>query len=83
MGLEFGKSEYDEIDKYCKEVNIDWFASAWDISSLEFLESYNLKYHKIASAMIVDKNFLEEVAKKKKHTFYINWYVHKKILMTL
>ena len=69
LGLEFGKSEYDEIDKYCKEVNIDWFASAWDISSLEFLESYNLKYHKIASAMIVDKNFLEEVAKKKKHTF--------------
>ena len=69
LGLEFGKSEYDEIDKYCKEVNIDWFASAWDISSLEFLESYDLKYHKIASAMIVDKNFLEEVAKKKKHTF--------------
>ena len=69
MGLEFGKSEYDEIDKYCKELKIDWFASAWDISSLEFLESYDLKYHKIASAMIVDKNFLEEVAKKKKHTF--------------
>ena len=69
LGLEFGKSEYDEIDKYCKEVNIDWFASAWDISSLEFLESYNLKYHKIASAMIVDHNFLNEVAKKNKHTF--------------
>ena len=68
-GLEFEKVEYDEIDKYCKELNIDWFASAWDINSLEFLENYNLKFHKIASAMIVDKIFLHEVAKTKKHTF--------------
>ena len=65
FGLEFEKSEYDEIDKYCKEIDIEWFASAWDIESLKFLESYNLKYHKIASAMIVDLNFLNEVAKKK------------------
>jgi N-acetylneuraminate synthase len=69
MGLEFEKSEYDEIDKYCKELNIDWFASAWDIKSLEFLDNYDLKYHKIASAMIVDLNFLEEVSKRGKHTF--------------
>jgi len=69
LGLEFEKSEYDEIEKYCKELNIDWFASAWDIKSLEFLENYNLKYNKIASAMIIDKKFLNEVAKKKKHTF--------------
>ncbi len=69
LGLEFEKPEYDQIDKYCKEVDLDWFASAWDIKSLEFLDNYNLKYHKIASAMIIDKNFLNEVAKRKKHTF--------------
>ena len=69
LGLEFEKKEYDEISKYCKEQNIDWFASAWDIESLKFLEDYNLKYHKIASAMIVDHNFLNEVAKTKIHTF--------------
>lgn len=69
LGLEFEKKEFDEINKFCKELNIDWFASAWDIKSLEFLENYNLKYNKIASAMIIDKNFLNEVAKKKKHTF--------------
>ncbi len=68
-GLELGKSDYDEIDNYCTELNIDWFASAWDIQSLEFLDNYNLKFHKIASAMIVDKVFLDEVAKKNKHTF--------------
>ena len=69
MGLEFEKPEYDEIEKYCKEFNIDWFASAWDVKSLEFLDNYSLKYHKIASAMIVDHNFLNEVAKRNKHTF--------------
>lgn len=67
--LEFNFDEYKEIDNYCKNKNINWFASAWDLESLEFLEKFNLKYHKIASAMIVDKIFLSEVAKKKKYTF--------------
>ena len=69
LGLEFEKKEYDAIDKYCKEINIEWFASAWDVESLNFLKNYNLKYHKIASAMIVDHNFLNEVAKTHVHTF--------------
>ena len=68
-GLEFEKKEYDQIDQYCKNVKIDWFASAWDSSSLKFLDQYNLKYNKVASAMIVDKNFLNEIAERKKHTF--------------
>jgi len=69
LGLEFEKPQYDEIDNYCKEVGIEWFGSAWDIKSLEFLDNYNLKFNKIASAMIVDHKFLNEVAKKNKHTF--------------
>ena len=68
-GLEFNYDEYLEIDTYCKEKNIDWFASAWDEDSLKFLDKFDLKYNKIASAMIVDKNFLEEAAKREKYTF--------------
>ena len=68
-GLEFEKKEYDEINRYCKNKKIEWFASAWDLNSLNFLDHYDLKYHKIASAMIVDTNFLIEVSKRKKHTF--------------
>ena len=68
-GLEFGKKEYDEINKYCKLKKIDWSASSWDLESLKFLDSYNLKFHKIASAMIVDKIFLKEVAKRKIYTY--------------
>ncbi len=68
-GLEFNEKKYDEINSYCKDKKIEWFASAWDFSSLEFLDKYDLKYNKIASAMIVDENLLEEVSKRKKHTF--------------
>ncbi len=68
-GLEFSKKQYDEIDEYCRSKNIIWFCSAWDIESLKFLDQYNLKYQKIASAMIVDIDFLTEVANRKKHTF--------------
>ena len=69
LGLEFGEKEYDKIDEICKKLNIDWFCSAWDINSLNFLKKYNLKYNKIASAMIVDTNFLREVANQKIYTF--------------
>jgi len=68
-GLEFGNKEYDKINAYCKKKNIIWFASAWDINSLKFLDKYNLKFNKIASAMIVDQDFLENVSRRKKHTF--------------
>ncbi len=68
-GLEFNQNEYDEIDNYCKKKNITWFASAWDSKSLDFLDKYNSKYNKIASAMITNLDFLNHVAKKKKYTF--------------
>jgi N-acetylneuraminate synthase len=68
-GLEFEKDQYDKIDAYCKKLNIHWFASAWDIKSLEFLDQYKLIFNKVASAMIVDKKFLDECAKRKIYTF--------------
>ncbi len=68
-GLEFGLAEYKEIDTYCKAKKIEWFASAWDIQSQQFLQQFNCNYNKIASAMIVCQELLEEVAAEKKHTF--------------
>ena len=68
-GLEFNYAEYEEINNYCKKRKIEWFASAWDFQSLEFLDQFQLKFHKIASAMIIDKNLLSEVAKRGLHTF--------------
>ena len=69
LGLEFGKCEYDEINQYCKERGIDWFASAWDLDSQKFLRQYNLKYNKIASPMLTHKELLKMVAEEKKYTF--------------
>lgn len=68
-GLEFGKDEYDEIDRYCREKGIEWFASAWDVDAQRFLRQYELKYNKIASAMLVNDGLLKEVASEGKYTF--------------
>ena len=68
-GLEFGLEEYKEIDQYCKEKGIEWFASAWDLESQKFLRQFDLNYNKIASAMIVYEDLFKEVASEGRHTF--------------
>jgi N-acetylneuraminate synthase len=68
-GLEFGRAQYDEIDRYCREIAMDWFASAWDVPSQQVLRRYNLKYNKIASPMIGHQQLLENVAEERKPTF--------------
>jgi len=69
LGLEFGKDEYDEINRYCNDLKIEWFASSWDLESIAFLRQYDLNFNKIASAMIAYPDLLHEVASEKKHTF--------------
>lgn len=68
-GLEFGKAEYDAIDAYCREKGLPWFASAWDVDSQRFLQQYNLKYNKVASAMLTWDDLLEEIAGEGRYTF--------------
>lgn len=68
-GLEFGYDDYKIIDAYCKEKGLEWFASAWDLEAQEFLSQFNLKYNKIASAMLVNDELLEKVAKEGRYTF--------------
>jgi len=68
-GLEFSLHDYIEIDRYCKQVGIHWFASAWDIPSQHFLREFKTPYNKVASAMATHLQFLVEVASEKKLTF--------------
>tara|TARA_B100001287_G_C22607574_1_gene493477 strand:+ start:151 stop:1026 length:876 start_codon:yes stop_codon:yes gene_type:complete len=56
--IEFDKNEYDQIDKYCRELEIDWFASCWDIDSLNFILKYQPPVLKLASASITNKELL-------------------------
>ncbi len=69
LGLEFSAEQYHEIEDYCKSKDLEWFASAWDINSQKFLRQFNSKYNKVASAMIVYTELLEEIASEGKHTF--------------
>ena len=48
LGLEFGQAEYEEIDRYCRDKGVEWFASAWDLDSQLFLRQFNCKYNKVA-----------------------------------
>jgi N-acetylneuraminate synthase len=68
-GLEFGQKEFDIIDEYCQKSQIEWFASAWDIPSQEFLQQYDSKYNKVASAMLTVEPLLHAIAKEGKYTF--------------
>lgn len=61
--VEFGKKEYDEIDRYCKEKQIGWSASPWDMDSLEFLSSYDLPFIKIPSAMLTNEKLVRAAAR--------------------
>jgi N-acetylneuraminate synthase len=67
--IEFGKNEYDAIDSYCRDLEFDWSASAWDLPSLEFLDQYDLPFNKVASALTTNLDFLYEVATRKKLTY--------------
>ena len=68
--IEFGKDEYDEIDRYCKERGISWSASPWDLDSLEFLEQYNLPFLKMPSAMMTDEILMRAAARTGKKIIF-------------
>ncbi|MBF0182861.1 MAG: N-acetylneuraminate synthase family protein [Magnetococcales bacterium] len=59
--LEFGHEQFAQIDHYCKEKGIHWFASPWDVESVDFLEVYQPPCHKIASACLTDKALLQRL----------------------
>ena len=60
-GLEFKEAQYKEIDSYCKQKGILWFASPWDVKSVDFLEKFDVPCYKIASACLTDDELLKHV----------------------
>jgi len=65
-GLELSKGQYLLIDDYCNEIEMPWFASCWDIPSVDFIELFDPPCYKIASASLTDKALLEHTARKSK-----------------
>jgi N-acetylneuraminate synthase len=59
--IEFDKKEYREIDRYCKEKGIIWFASPWDEQSVDILEEFQPVCYKIASASLTDDVLLKRL----------------------
>jgi N-acetylneuraminate synthase len=63
--IELSKSDYDEIDNYCKKLKIDWTASAWDEESIDFITNYNVPFLKVPSDKCSDQNFIKCLKKVK------------------
>ena len=66
---EFSLKQFEEINRYCKKKNIEWFVSCWDTESQVSMRKFKTKYNKVASAMLTHKKLLELIAKEKKYTF--------------
>ena len=68
-GLEFSEKQFKIINSHCKRKKIFWFVSCWDIDSQIQMRKFNLKFNKVASAMLIHTKLLEKIAEEKKHTF--------------
>lgn len=64
--LEFDYEDYEEIDKYCKAVNIPWFVSCWDEASVDMIASFDVPCFKIASASLTDDHLLRHTRAQRK-----------------
>jgi len=63
-GLEFGEREYGQIDSYCRNKGIPWFASCWDEASVDFIDRFEVPCFKIASASLTDDGLLRYTRQK-------------------
>ena len=59
--LEFDEADYQEIDKFCKQLKIDWFVSPWDEKAVDFMEQFDTPVYKVASASLTDDNLLKHI----------------------
>ena len=66
--IEFEQKEFEQIDAYAKKIGIDWFASPWDVPSVDFLEGFDVPCQKIASACLTDSELLTAINKTKTTT---------------
>jgi N-acetylneuraminate synthase len=66
LGLEFGIDEYREIDRYCRERDIPWYASCWDEGAVDFIDQFKVPCHKIASPSLTDDHLLRHIRSKER-----------------
>jgi N-acetylneuraminate synthase len=56
--VEFDESQYRKIGAYCAERGVQWFASCWDVPSIDFMEMFEPVCYKVASASVTDVELL-------------------------
>lgn len=64
--VEFNMDQYKEIDEFCRENNMPWFASVWDEHSVDFIEQFDVPCYKIASASLTNDSLLNKIRTNRK-----------------
>lgn len=59
--VEFTEADYAVIDDHCKKLGVFWFASPWDVNSVDFLQKFNVPLYKAASASLTDHVLLQRM----------------------
>jgi N-acetylneuraminate synthase len=74
--MEFNEEDYKDIDKYCKLCGVEWYASVWDIPSLEFMVNFNPHFIKIPSSLITNKELLEKCKDINQEIYGVETAIH-------
>lgn len=61
--VECGKEAYTEIDRYCRQLGVDWMASVWDEPSVDFMEQFETPAYKVPSSLLTDRSLLKYARK--------------------
>ena len=64
--MEFNETDFDAIDRHCRQRGIDWFASCWDRASVDFIARFHPECYKIASACLTDSDLLDCIRRQQK-----------------
>jgi len=64
--VEFNMDQYKEIDEFCRENNVFWFASVWDKPSVDFIEQFDVPCYKIGSASLTNDSLLNHIRTRRK-----------------
>ena len=59
--VELDYEQYQEIDHYCREKGILWYASCWDEDSVDFIEQFSPPCYKAASASLTDTPLIKKM----------------------
>ena len=64
--FELTTDQHKKLSTYCKQKNVDYMCTPWDEKSVEILETFNVKFYKVASADLTNMPLIKKIIETKK-----------------